>query len=487
MKHLFFAFFLFASLVTVGQKTAGSTKASPRKKITVAGKPVVGGATLSMRAAGISGNGDKTAALQTLAKSKVVGTLLFDEANRRYQLSGIYNGSGKVHRFANGARISGAVTVQNVVVDAPAGAQVFDTATNAVPLNDVWSTSWFGFSAGASAVVNSKALKNIEWAINQRGGNVVLEIDKGNYAVGTQVFAGQANVDFSYRSEDVFHVQGVKNLEIRGNGATIETAKGMRIGSFHPVTGRPVYPRAVTTKPYAVGNNVTVAVRPLSVRVRPGAVFNFKNGAQLQVNVAAPEGATSLTGNLYNKPLAANDSGAIWGYDDYNYRAAAPFVFKFTGCRNVRLQNLKFYGNIENTVLGGNWGSGYEVAGTGIRLVNTSDFVADGVESNNHVTDGLEVTNYAYTKNDSVKKVTLLNCRFSGNGRQGFSWTGGNHLYARNCEFSNTGQMVHSVAKLKVYSGPGGGIDIEPEADANGKLLLCLNGTFDSCRFSTLR
>jgi hypothetical protein len=66
--------------------------------------------------------------------------------------------------------------------------------------------------------------------------------------------------------------------------------------------------------------------------------------------------------------------------------------------------------------------------------------------------------------------ITLQNCTFEYNSRQGFSWIGGNGLEAKNCRFNHTGRG-------KFSSAPCAGMDIEAEWS------YIRHGRFTDCEF----
>lgn len=380
------------------------------------GDSIISGIQYSARMAGITGAGDKTSALQSLANNSTQQSILLDE-QQDYTITNTYNAQGKEHVFTNGGRFTGGGTVQNIFIGGNHSAPVVDTSMAVLnPVNTVLYASDFGLLPSASAAYNARVLQRISAAINSTGGNVVLMIGKGVYSVGVQDFAGAFGQGFAYRAQPLLNLTNCSNVTIEGNGATFRTPAGFKVGSWNPVTG--------------------VAYTP-----------------------------------------------SYSPYDNYSYWSGASTMIDLKNCKNVTIRNIALDGNTANVQLGGNWGSGYENSGVGINAIEVSDLVVENVHSINQLTDGIHVINYAYTDSSTVKKVTLTNSTFTYNGRQGLSWVGGNHLHAVNCEFSSTGQVINTATGIKVYSGPGGGIDIEPEADNNNVPILTLNGVFDNCRF----
>jgi hypothetical protein len=158
---------------------------------------------------------------------------------------------------------------------------------------------------------------------------------------------------------------------------------------------------------------------------------------------------------------------------DYKYRVAVGHGIELTNCSNITVQSIEIDGNNRNFVLGSQYGD------VGIQIDNDGIFIKDGIniklaDLNLHHfgRDGILIINHT-PKSFSTPShnITLSNCKFEYNGRQGFSWVGGVGLKAVGCSFSYTGSS-------KVASPPSAGADFEPNAG-----FIVKDGEFVNCTF----
>lgn len=164
------------------------------------------------------------------------------------------------------------------------------------------------------------------------------------------------------------------------------------------------------------------------------------------------------------------------GFYDYNFTAYPQSMIELTGNKSVTVQNLVLDGNVKSFVLGGYWGdTGIQLPADGILAFDNAEVIVDRVISRYFPRDGIQIANTTPDEKSEVKKVFLRNSELNGNSRQGLSWVGGNHLYAENCRFVNTGKTINSAARTAVYSAPGAGVDMEAERG------LIRNGVFKNC------
>lgn len=395
----------------LGKNTSGTGNGKPifadGKTVQFDGDTLKTQLSYSVKAAGITGAGDKTSALNAEASSNTRKTILFDE-NQTYTLSGSYNGQGKRHRFENGAKFTGG-TVTNILIDAPPGIQVFDTsvAVASVANTDIYPAH-FGFSATASAAQNLRALQRICDLVNSMGGGVNIYFEKGLYTVGKEVFAGSFGKYYAYFGSRLLDIHGcTKPVVIYGNGAQIKLVDDLHYGSFNPSTG-------------AVYNPGGGTFANLDYRAQPGSMFWFENNA------------------------------------------------------SVSVENLVLNGNVDKMRLGGYFGdAGVQLEADGIAATDNGELRVTSVKVMHAGRDGIYVANT--TQDTTAKKnVFIHGCTFDGNGRQGLSWVGGNHIEAVGNQFINTGKTVNLYSGNAFYSAPAAGIDIESEAG------WCRNGLFDN-------
>ncbi len=193
------------------------------------------------------------------------------------------------------------------------------------------------------------------------------------------------------------------------------------------------------------------------------------NGATIKLTDGMHFGSfESRTGAVFKAPPG--------GFYKPDYVAYPQYMFDLGSNKSVTVHNLVLDGNVQNLTIGGYWGdTGIQLPGDGIYCHDNEEVTIDGVTSRYFPRDGIQVGNKTPDASAPVKKVFLRNSTFDGNTRQGFSWVGGNHLYALNCRFTNTGKTINSKTKLAVASAPGAGIDMEAE------LGLIRNGVFENC------
>jgi hypothetical protein len=193
------------------------------------------------------------------------------------------------------------------------------------------------------------------------------------------------------------------------------------------------------------------------------------NGATIKLASGLHFGSfQSTTGAVYKAP-----PGGLYNYD---YAAYPQTMIDVRKNKSVVIRNLILDGNVQNLVIGGYWGdTGIQLPGDGIYGSDNDEITVDRVISKHFPRDGIQIGNNTPDAKAPVRKVFLLNSTFDGNTRQGFSWVGGNHLYALNCRFINTGKTVNVALKFAVNSAPAAGIDMEAE------LGLIRNGVFENC------
>jgi len=256
------------------------------------------------------------------------------------------------------------------------------------------SVSVLDFGADPTGATNSTdAFVAASAYINAQGGGKLV-IPKGTYIVGKQTFAGAGGLGYSYRPSPIIQIQNCTlPVVVESYGAKLKLANGLRFGSFDPVTG---------------------------------AVFN----------------------------------PATLPFTDLNYRADAGIMIQFFNNSNVTLTGaIELDGNIANVIPGGMWGdTGRQCIAYGVWAYNNEQCTIENVWSHHHALDGMISGYNGITSEGGVAKpITLTNCVFENNARQGWSITGGRGVTAINCKFNNTGKDIPFA------SSPGAGCDIEAE------------------------
>jgi hypothetical protein len=234
--------------------------------------------------------------------------------------------------------------------------------------------------------------------------------------------------------------------------------------------GKLVIPKGL----YIVGEQIFAGATGLGYAYQPKPIISISNcaspvviegnGAVLRVAAGLRFGAFSPTTGL---PIVT-----VPPYYVADSTAAIGQVIQILSCRSVTITDLELDGNINNQIIGGEWGdTGRQLGARGILDQENDNVFVQNVYSHHHGLDGFETKRTVDANTATVYPHTYVNCRGYYNGRQGISWTGGNNLTMISCDMSHTGK--NGV----VSSAPGAGIDIEPETS------LGKNGTFINCRF----
>ncbi len=295
------------------------------------------------------------------------------------------------------------------------------------------------FGAFGDGVHNDhEAFKEASKYFNERGGNGTLIIPPGTYLVGKQLgygtlvpiiyqpFAeGQVTSPFYKLGVPVLVISGCKNLFIEGHGSpVIKFADNMLFGGF-----------------YADG-------QPMPLKDKQG------------------------------KPVVP----------DQNSMALVGDGFYIENSSGISIVGIELDGNSPAHQVGGNISSdGWQWGQSGILLNNVSDCKLGNLKVHHFAVDGLQLRNATGPDIDKIpsQQISLNNCKFDYNGRQGFSWTGGAGLKATDCSFSNTGMAYNRSLKGNLSTSPGAGMDIEPESDPHvNTYRLVNNGVFKKCEFN---
>jgi polygalacturonase len=271
------------------------------------------------------------------------------------------------------------------------------------------SVSVKDFGAVGDGVTNdTTAFQLASNYINAQDGGKLI-IPPGTYIVGKQDFAGAFGLGYAYRPQQIIYIQGcTRPVVIESQGAKLRLADGLKFGSFNPVTG---------------------------------AVYN-----------------TPVT------PLL-----------DPDYKGQTGIMIQFYQNANVTLTGgIELDGNIANQIVGGSWGdAGRQLIDYGVWAYNNDICNINNVWSHHHCLDGM-ASGYdgLITEAGVMKPLTLINCVFENNARQGWSMTGGRGVTAIGCKFNNTGKDIPFT------SAPGAGCDIEAEGG------WIRDVTFIDCEFS---
>jgi hypothetical protein len=282
---------------------------------------------------------------------------------------------------------------------------------------------------------NTVQCQKLAQYINAQDGGEVF-IPEGTYLVGKQELSGLPAAEGSWKGQNVFFISECESDVIfRGSNAVFRIPDSFRIGTFDPQTGLP-----------------------------------------------------STTNSIHHK-------------------ATVGYVFYFSENKKVIVEDITIDGNNKNLEVGGLYGDlGYQCEATGFYFFDNEEVIGNNLTSNYNGLDGFLVQNITVdnpytTANESaiVKRVTLTNVKAIGNGRDGLSWNGGNHLCVINGKFNETGKTINasltagaSGVPTALSSSPSSGLDIEPEYKTYYLLnttthtdvrLECRNGYFENCEF----
>lgn len=133
---------------------------------------------------------------------------------------------------------------------------------------------------------------------------------------------------------------------------------------------------------------------------------------------------------------------------------------------NVEVKNLTLIGDIE-----GHTPTRYNEYSHGIYIYASQKIRINNILSTMFWGDGMGISGYSDASKTHNTNVTVSNCRFTKNRRQGCSISKGENIYFENCEFLETGTIK--------ATSPSAGVDIEPN---NGEDVL-KNIVFENCKF----
>ena len=225
-------------------------------------------------------------------------------------------------------------------------------------------------------------------------GRAVLRIPKGVYLVGRQDSAG--------KGADLLRLVGCRNLTVAGDDSAtteIRYAKGLRYGSFDPVS----------KKPYEA----------------PTAYFDDHRYSATGGTCVVLQGCDNIS--IRNLSLNGSSAsllvGGHWGDTGIQLPSDGIFV---SDSRHITLGRLALH-----------------------------HFGRDGIQVLNHLAKSIDDPNR--------EGILLENSTCNYNGRQGLSLTGVNGFRAVNCSFSHTGRIVPASTGKPLYSNPGAGVDVEPQ------------------------
>lgn len=341
----------------------------------------------------------------------------------------------------------------------------------------------FGFLPGANAAANTKALQRISAHINQNKGDVILIIDKGNYTVGAESFAGGQNKGYAFRGESLLKIEGcTKPVVIDGSGATIKFSDGLHFGSFNSRTGAAhnapaggFYDYNYVSYPgnmIDVSNNTSVIIRNL---VLDGNVQQQKIGGYWgDTGIQLP--ADGIFGKDNGEIIVENVTSRYFMRDGIHIGNTTPS--EKAPVKRIFLLNSTFDGN---TRQGFSWIGGNHLVATNCRFVNTGKTVNAQTKKPVISAPGAGVDMEAEL--GLIRNGVFKDCIIDNNGGAGLLsvgdvagiiYDGGKIIGATNWSIYGSGPkavfkdvtIVGSPVNLRIGSGP-----YDPD---NAKFINCL-------------
>lgn len=259
-------------------------------------------------------------------------------------------------------------------------------------------------AVGDGRTNDSAAFAALSAYVNRLGsGEIALR--PTTYIVGRQMVRGRP--DYAFAPTPILDFKGCTGpLVVRGNGAHLRSAAGLRFGTFDPASGAPTrhalpfYKPGESASPYFAMINVEDCSGPVEI-----------SGFELDGNAAALR------------------IGGPWGDTGWQI-----------GCAGLYLKN------------------------------NRGPIIVSNIRSHHHVMDG--GIGFGPGRPGQPESVTLRDCEFISNARNGFSMVGGVGWTFERCKFNRSGRDLPFRG-----SAPKAGIDFEAEGGkfvSHIRLLDCL-------------
>lgn len=160
---------------------------------------------------------------------------------------------------------------------------------------------------------------------------------------------------------------------------------------------------------------------------------------------------------------------------DAAVKASPGNLIHLSECTDIDIADLELDGQSDALILGGHVSElggkiiAYQLPNSGLALWTACRNIRiERLYVHHFALDGIMLNPYK----GKPTAITLKNCRFEYNGRQGLSWSGGDSLLAEDCVFSHSGYG-------RIQDPPMAGVDIEPNGKAGTE---CTNGRFVRCR-----
>lgn len=149
-------------------------------------------------------------------------------------------------------------------------------------------------------------------------------------------------------------------------------------------------------------------------------------------------------------------------------------IIQINNCSRITMKMFQLDGNIDNIIIGGKYNyDGFQISHDGIIITSCREVNLAFLQVHHFGRDGL----YLCSGDASSMKISIENCEFRNNIRQGLSWGGGNGLTVSSTVFNFNGIG-------RIYSSPACGFDAEMESTPYCPTPSTVaNGSFTSCSF----
>lgn len=223
------------------------------------------------------------------------------------------------------------------------------------------------------------------------------------------------------------------------------------------------------------GNTVVNFNQQGQYDIRPPYLDTYPDSIQTnsQWDVFSLSNCTNVTFNSIGVVTIKLMNNVPFGVKSVGQHAHIGSLFRFTNCTYITVNGIIGDGNMDGMHLLGNYGVGrnpYELEHEGVFILNSGNVTVTNSTFKNFGRDGIMMLQE--TVGTRTKKNYFYNSKFNDNGRNGFSWLGGDSTNFKQCEFIGNAQG-------RISENPGSGLDIEPERNS-----LCTEGIFTTCKFS---
>lgn len=353
-----------------------------------------------------------------------------------------------------------------------------------------WKQAYFVNSDGTRTAASQPIATNAAgYAVDGSGNIKSVQVD-GQYSILVQSSLGATKFSIAKPSNTISvsdvdlgdgRTQADKNAEsvsvkdfgAKGDGVTNDTVAFKAAGEYITAAGGGEL--IIPPGSYVVGSQTFAGANGLGYAYLASDIIKIVNCTKpvtIRASGVKIKFADGLRFGSFDPVTGAPNAPALPNTNQ-NYGADVGIVFNLqNNSAGVTIYGpCELDGNQSNVILGGQWGdTGYQRSGYGIRAYGNSSVSVYGVYSHHQCTDGAVFGWAGAVEGGAKTPVTLVDCRFRYNARQGCSWVGGIGFTAINSDFSHTGKGTFN-------SAPGAGLDIEAES------AVCRDGTFINCTF----